>query len=192
MREAVKEAYKAAEKLEVPVGAVVVEGDQVIARGHNLRERLGDPTAHAEILALREAALRLGSWRLNGCTLYVTMEPCPMCAGAAIQARLDRIVFGAYDPKAGAAGSCVDLLGETCFNHQVEVTGGVLEEKCVQIVQNFFKSCALGNCLMTQKSRRVKQGAIPALMGSKKGCAVYLPLTGVTGNHYIIDAMMRI
>src|SRR5690554_2988425 len=99
MREAVKEAYKAAEKLEVPVGAVVVEGDQVIARGHNLRERLGDPTAHAEILALREAALRLGSWRLNGCTLYVTMEPCPMCAGAAIQGRLDRIVFGAFDPK---------------------------------------------------------------------------------------------
>ncbi|MDR9756554.1 MAG: tRNA adenosine(34) deaminase TadA [Thermacetogeniaceae bacterium] len=144
MREAIKEAYKAAAKLEVPVGAVVVEGDQVIARGHNLRERLGDPTAHAEMLALREAAFRLGSWRLNGCTLYVTMEPCPMCAGAAIQGRLDRIVFGAYDPKAGAAGSCVDLLGESCFNHQVEVTGGVLEEKCAQIVQNFFKRLRSG------------------------------------------------
>lgn len=161
MREAVKEAYKAAEKLEVPVGAVVVEGDQVIARGHNLRERLGDPTAHAEILALREAALRLGSWRLNGCTLYVTMEPCPMCAGAAIQGRLDRIVFGAFDPKAGAAGSCVDLLGETCFNHQVEVTGGVFEEKCVQIVKNFFSKLRSGELSGGTKVEESEEGCYP-------------------------------
>ncbi len=139
MKEAVKEAYKAAAKLEVPVGAVVVAGDEVIARAHNLRERLSDPTAHAEMLALREAALRLNTWRLNDCTLYVTMEPCPMCAGAAIQGRVGRIVYGAPDPKAGAAGSCVDLLGKTCFNHRVEVTGGVLEEKCAHAVQEFFR-----------------------------------------------------
>ena len=144
MKEAIKEAYKAAAKLEVPVGAVVVAGDEVIARGHNLRERLGDPTAHAEILALREAALRLESWRLNECTLYVTMEPCPMCAGAAIQGRVGRIVYGAADPKAGAAGSCVDLLSETCFNHQVQVTGGILEEKCAYVVQEFFRRLRSG------------------------------------------------
>jgi tRNA(adenine34) deaminase len=144
MREAIHEAYKAADKGEVPVGAVIVADDQVIARGHNLRERLADPTAHAEILALREAALVLGSWRLNDCTLYVTMEPCPMCAGAAIQGRIKKIVYGAADPKAGAAGSCVDLLGETCFNHSVEVVGGVLEEKCAQIVQGFFRRLRAG------------------------------------------------
>lgn len=144
MREALKEAYKAADKGEVPVGAVIVADDQVIAHGHNLRERLADPTAHAEILALREAALVLGSWRLNDCTLYVTMEPCPMCAGAAIQGRVKKIVYGAADPKAGAAGSCVDLLGETCFNHRVEVVGGVLEEKCVQVVQSFFRRLRAG------------------------------------------------
>lgn len=144
MRDAIKEAYKAAGKLEVPVGAVVVAGDEVIARGHNLRERLSDPTAHAEILALREAALRLGSWRLNECTLYVTMEPCPMCAGAAIQGRVGRIVYGAADPKAGAAGSCVDLLSETCFNHQVEVTGGIMEEKCAYVVREFFRRLRSG------------------------------------------------
>jgi tRNA(adenine34) deaminase len=144
MKEAIKEAYKAAAKLEVPVGAVVVAVDEVIARGHNLRERLGDPTAHAEILALREAALRLESWRLNECTLYVTMEPCPMCAGAAIQGRVGRIVYGAADPKAGAAGSCVDLLSETCFNHQVEVSGGIMEEKCAYVVQEFFRRLRSG------------------------------------------------
>jgi tRNA(adenine34) deaminase len=144
MKEALKEAYKAAAKLEAPVGAVVTLGDQVIARGHNLRERLGDPTAHAEIIAMREAALRLESWRLNECTLYVTMEPCPMCAGAAIQGRVGRIVYGADDPKAGAAGSCVDLLGETCFNTQVQVTGGILKEKCAYVVQEFFRRLRSG------------------------------------------------
>ena len=105
MREALKEARRAADKGEVPVGAVIVCGGRIIGRGHNLRERLGDPTAHAEMLAIREAALVQGGWRLNGCTLYVTMEPCPMCAGAAILARLQRLVYGAPDPKAGAAGS---------------------------------------------------------------------------------------
>jgi tRNA(adenine34) deaminase len=139
MREALKEAHRAADKGEVPVGAVIVHDGQIIGRGHNLRERLGDPTAHAEMLAIREASLELGGWRLNGCTLYVTMEPCPMCAGAAIQARLERLVYGAPDPKAGAAGSCLDMLSLTCFNHQVTVLGGVCAEACAGIVQHFFR-----------------------------------------------------
>ncbi len=139
MREALKEARRAADKGEVPVGAVIVRDGQVIGRGHNLRERLGDPTAHAELLAIREAVLVAGDWRLCGCTLYVTMEPCPMCAGAAIQARLQRLVFGAPDPKAGAAGSCIDLLAMTCFNHRVEVMGGICAEACAGIVQAFFR-----------------------------------------------------
>ncbi|MDH7577648.1 MAG: tRNA adenosine(34) deaminase TadA [Bacillota bacterium] len=139
MREALKEARRAAAKREVPVGAVIVKEGRVIARGHNLRERLGDPTAHAEMLAMREAALVVGGWRLNDCTLYVTMEPCPMCAGAAVQARLDRIVYGARDPKGGAAGSCVDLLAQECFNHRVEVTGGVCEEACARLLKEFFQ-----------------------------------------------------
>ena len=139
MREALKEARRAADKGEVPVGAVIVLDGQVIGRGHNLRERLGDPTAHAEMLAIREASLEQGGWRLNGCTLYVTMEPCPMCAGAAILARLQRLVYGAPDPKAGAAGSCLDLLSLSCFNHQVTVLGGVCAEACAGIVQRFFR-----------------------------------------------------
>ncbi|NPV29372.1 MAG: nucleoside deaminase [Firmicutes bacterium] len=139
MKEALREARRAAAKGEVPVGAVVVKEGKIIGRGHNLRERLGDPTAHAELLALREAAQVAGGWRLNECTLYVTMEPCPMCAGAAIQARLKRLVYGARDPKGGAAGSCVDLLGQDCFNHRVEVAGGVCEEACARILREFFQ-----------------------------------------------------
>jgi tRNA(adenine34) deaminase len=145
MKEAVKEAYRAAEKGEVPVGAVIVSDGAVVARGHNLRELLQDPTAHAEMLAMREAALRLGSWRLENCTLYVTMEPCPMCAGAALQARLTRLVYGAPDPKAGAAGSCTDLLSLSCFNHRVEVTGSVLADKCAHVVQDFFRKLRGGS-----------------------------------------------
>lgn len=139
MKEALKEARRAAAKGEVPVGAVIVRDGQIIGRGHNLRERLGDPTAHAELLAIREAALVVGGWRLNDCTMYVTMEPCPMCAGAAILARLQRLVYGAPDPKAGACGSCLDLLSLTCFNHRVAVEGGVCAGACAGIVQNFFR-----------------------------------------------------
>jgi tRNA(adenine34) deaminase len=139
MKLALDEAYQAANKGEVPVGAVIVHEGRVIARGHNLRERLNDPTAHAEMLAMRDAALILGSWRLCDCTLYVTMEPCPMCAGAAIQGRVARIVYGAADPKAGAAGSCVELLGLGIFNHRIEITGGVLAERCARVVQDFFR-----------------------------------------------------
>jgi tRNA(adenine34) deaminase len=139
MREALKEAQRAADKGEVPVGAVIVSKGKIIARGHNLRERLGDPTAHAEMLAIREAALVQGGWRLNDCVLYVTMEPCSMCAGAAILARLQRLVYGVPDPKAGAAGSCLDLLSLSCFNHQVPVTGGVCAEASAKLIQHFFR-----------------------------------------------------
>jgi tRNA(adenine34) deaminase len=138
---ALDEARGAAAHGEVPVGAVVVHDGEVIARAHNLREGLQDPSAHAELLALREAARTLGRWRLTGCTLYVTLEPCAMCAGALVLARIDRLVYGCDDPKAGACGSVVDLVREPRFNHRPEVVGGVLSEACGQILTEFFSSC---------------------------------------------------
>ncbi len=162
MQDALKEAWRAAGKGEVPVGAVIVKDGRVIARGHNLRERLGDPTAHAEMLAMRDAALVVGGWRLNGCTLYVTMEPCPMCAGAAIQGRLDRIVYGAPDPKAGAAGSCVDILSLDCFNHKVAVTGGVLSEKCAFVVREFFRKLRAGEPEQNRGPGKLPEGGCHA------------------------------
>jgi tRNA(adenine34) deaminase len=138
MREALVEACGAAALGEVPIGAVVARCGRVIARSLNRREMDRDPTAHAEILVLREAARHLGGWRLSGCTLYVTLEPCPMCAGAVLQARVDRVVFGAADPKAGAAGSVVDLLRGMRFPHRVEVTGGVCEDACAEVLRRFF------------------------------------------------------
>ncbi|MEW6572331.1 MAG: tRNA adenosine(34) deaminase TadA [Bacillota bacterium] len=139
MREALGEAEKAYALGEVPVGAVVVMDGEIVSRAHNLRESLKDATAHAEIIALREAARKLGDWRLENAVVYATMEPCPMCAGAMVQFRVKKVVYGAADPKAGAAGSVVDLLREKRFNHQVEVGAGVLEEECREIVQRFFK-----------------------------------------------------
>lgn len=139
MREALIEARKAAALGEAPIGAVVVRDGAVVARGHNYRELGHDPTAHAEIIAIRQAATALGGWRLVGCTLYVTLEPCSMCAGAMVQARLPRLVFGALDAKAGAAGSVVELLQEPRFNHQVEVIGGVLAEESGQLLKEFFR-----------------------------------------------------
>jgi tRNA(adenine34) deaminase len=136
---AIEEARIAAGEGEVPVGAVLVISGEVIVRTHNLREALSDPTAHAEILALREASQRLLRWRLNDATLYVTMEPCAMCAGAAILARTARIVYGCRDPKAGACGSVFDIARESKLNHHVEVTGGILKEACQEIVQKFFE-----------------------------------------------------
>lgn len=139
MKEALKEAWLAASRDEVPVGAVVVCSEEVIARGFNLREHLSDPTAHAEMIALRQAAVARGDWRLNDCDLYVTMEPCPMCAGALIQARIRRLIYGAPDPKAGAVQSCLQMLDMDCFNHKVEVTAGVCREESVRLLQDFFK-----------------------------------------------------
>jgi tRNA(adenine34) deaminase len=136
---ALEEARAAAEGGDVPVGAVVARGDEVLGRGGNARERAQDPTAHAEILALRLASTALGSWHLEGCTLYVTLEPCAMCAGALVLARVDRLVFGAPDPKAGFAGSLGDLVRDPRLNHIVEVTGGVLEVECAEVLRVFFR-----------------------------------------------------
>lgn len=135
---ALEEANAAAAKGEVPVGAVVVRGGEVLARAHNLRETTDDPTAHAEVLAVREAAAKLGSWRLDGCTLYVTLEPCFMCAGALVNARLPRLVFGAPDPKAGAVGSLADVARDARLNHRIEVRSGVLGDACGAVLKTFF------------------------------------------------------
>ncbi len=140
MREALKEAKAAYQKGEVPIGAVIVRDGQVIARGHNLREELSDPTAHAEIVAMREAGKALVGWRLPGTTLYVTIEPCPMCAGALVQARVARVVYGAADIKAGAVHSLYNITEDDRLNHQLEVTGGVLEEEAAGLMRDFFRS----------------------------------------------------
>ena len=138
MRLALEEARAAASGGDVPVGAVVARGDEVVARAGNAREREQDPTAHAEILALRQAARAVGSWHLEGCTLYVTLEPCAMCAGALVLARIDRLVLGAADPKAGFAGSLGDIVRDGRLNHEVEVTVGVLAEECGEVLRAFF------------------------------------------------------
>jgi tRNA(adenine34) deaminase len=140
IRIALAEAAEAGALGDVPIGAVVVREGRIIARGRNRREADRDPTAHAELLALREAARHVGGWRLSGCTLYVTLEPCPMCAGALIQARVDRLVYGAPDPKAGAAGGVVDLLRDVRFNHAVAVTGGVCGGECGDLLRRFFSA----------------------------------------------------
>lgn len=139
MSAALAQARLAAEHGDVPVGAVVARDGKIIARGRNRREERGDPTAHAEIEALKMAAKKLGGWYLHDCTLYVTLEPCPMCAGAAMQARLDGIVFGAYDPKAGCCGSILNLPEDARFPHRMKVTGGLLEEECASVLKEFFK-----------------------------------------------------
>jgi tRNA(adenine34) deaminase len=139
MRRALREAQKAESQREVPVGAVVVQGGKVIARGHNRPLALSDPSAHAEILALRRAAKKLGNYRLKGCDLYVTIEPCAMCAGAIIQARLRRLVYGAPDPKAGACGSALAVLNHPNVNHRVEVASGVLGDECAAVLREFFR-----------------------------------------------------
>ena len=140
MEEAIKEAKKAFEKDEPPVGAVIVKDGDIIARGHNLRESLQDPTAHAEMLAIRAAAARLGRWRLSDCVIYVTLEPCIMCAGAMVLARLERLVYGAHDPKAGAVGSLMNLVSDQRLNHQIEVTSGVLAAESGALLREFFSS----------------------------------------------------
>jgi tRNA(adenine34) deaminase len=140
MLAALAEARLAAEVGEVPVGAVVVTGGEIVARGHNRSETDNDPSAHAEIVALREAARNRGNYRLTDATLYVTLEPCAMCMGALVQARIGRLVFGAYDPKAGAAGSAIDLSDSPSFNHRFEINGGVLAEECGAVLKAFFKS----------------------------------------------------
>ena len=139
MQEALAEAYLALAQGEVPIGAVVVLDGKIIGRGHNLRETRNDPTAHAEILAIQEAAKYSKRWRLTNATLYVTLEPCPMCAGAIVNARLQRLVFGAYDPKAGAVTSLMNLVQDKRLNHFVEVYDGICQRECTELLQGFFQ-----------------------------------------------------
>lgn len=139
MREALEEARIAFEEDEVPIGAVIVKDGIIISRAHNMREQWKDPTAHAEIIAIREASNILGGWRLIGCELYVTIEPCAMCAGAMVLSRIKRVIFGARDPKAGALGSIMDVIGNPLLNHRVEVASGVLEQECSGIIKEYFR-----------------------------------------------------
>jgi len=139
MEMALVEAARAAEEEEVPVGAVIVDWRQgIIAQAHNQREMLADPTAHAEMLAITQAAQALGTWRLDDCTLYVTLEPCPMCAGAIVLARLPMVVFGCTDPKAGACGTLFQIVNDSRLNHRAQIIGGVMAEDCAAVLSNFF------------------------------------------------------
>jgi tRNA(adenine34) deaminase len=144
MREALKEAGVSAQLGEVPVGAVIVRDNTIIGRGHNLRESLQDPTAHAEILAIREAAEFQNAWRLENSLMYVTIEPCPMCAGAIVLARIPVLVFGAGDPRAGACGSIMNIVQDSRLNHWVEIISGVLEEECSDLIRDFFQQLRKG------------------------------------------------
>ena len=139
MAEALREAELAASEGEIPVGCVIVRVGQLVARGHNLREQTGDPTAHAEVVAIRRAAQALGCWKLSGCTMYVTLEPCPMCAGAIAQARISRLIYGASDPAYGCAGSVYRIPEDPAFNHFCICDGGVREADCRALLENFFK-----------------------------------------------------
>lgn len=138
MRRALDQARRAFEAEEVPVGAIVVQGERVIGEGFNQREMLSDPTAHAEMIAITQAAQTLGSWRLTDCRLYVTLEPCPMCAGAIVQSRIPVVIYGASDPKAGACHSLYTITDDARLNHQSTVIGGVLQDDCKSILQEFF------------------------------------------------------
>ena len=140
MRAAIGQARKAGAIGEVPIGCVIVYEDKIIARGYNRRTIDKNVLSHAEIIAIKKACKKMGDWRLEGCTMYVTLEPCPMCAGAIVQARIPKVVIGCMNPKAGCAGSVLDLLHEDGFNHQVEMENGVLEEECSRLMKDFFKA----------------------------------------------------
>lgn len=140
MKEAIKEGRKAAKKMEVPIGAIIVHEGQIIGRGYNQRNTKKSTLAHAELIAIEKASKVMGDWRLEGCTMYVTVEPCPMCAGAIVQARLDEVVIGTMNPKAGCAGSIYNLLEGSRFNHQVKVITGVCQEACASMMSEFFKN----------------------------------------------------
>ncbi len=138
MKKAIDQAFIAQEKGDVPIGCIITHNDRIIAKAYNQREELNDPTAHAEMIALTQASYALKNWRLHGCTIYVTLEPCPMCAGALVLSRIHRAVFGCKDPKTGAAGSIYNILQDKRLNHQVEITKGVLETDCSILLKNFF------------------------------------------------------
>lgn len=139
MKEALKQAKKAYQLEEVPIGCVIVQDGKIIARAYNKRNRKKHPLAHAEIMAIHKAAKVVGDWRLEDCTMYITLEPCQMCAGAIVQARIPKVVIGTMNPKAGCAGSVLNLLQVQAFNHQVELVRGVMEEECMEMMQSFFR-----------------------------------------------------
>lgn len=151
MQEALKEAKKAYEKGEIPVGAVIVRNGEIIGRGHNLNESTNDPTSHAEMMAIREAAKTTGSWRLLETEMYVTTEPCPMCAGAIVLARIAKLHIGAMDPKSGACGSLMNIVGDERLNHRVEISTGLMEEESSKMLKDFFRE-------LRDKKSAVKQG----------------------------------
>ena len=158
MRAAIKQAQKAYEKNEVPIGCVIVHDGKIIARGYNRRNTDKSTLAHAEITAIRKAAKKLGDWRLEECTLYVTLEPCPMCAGAIVQARITECVIGCMNPKAGCAGSVTNLLEMDGFNHKVIVRRGILEEECSNMLKTFFRELRVRDA---ERKRILRQGAAP-------------------------------
>lgn len=153
MREAIKEARKAELKDEVPIGAVLVKDGKILARGHNIREIRQNSLAHAEILAIHKGCRKLKTWRLEDCTLYVTLEPCPMCAGAILQSRIERVVYGASDPKGGSVGTCFNLYDIQGFNHYPAVEGELLEDECAQLLRDFFKKKRKDKKLAKQASK---------------------------------------
>ena len=160
MRAAIKQAQKAYEKSEVPIGCVIVHDGKIIARGYNRRNTDKSTLAHAEITAIRKAAKKLGDWRLEDCTLYVTLEPCPMCAGAIVQARITECVIGCMNPKAGCAGSVTNLLEMDGFNHKVIVRRGILEEECSNMLKTFFRELRVRDA---ERKRILRQGAAPSV-----------------------------
>ena len=156
MKEAIRQAKKAYALREVPIGCVIVYEGKIIARGYNRRNTDKNTTSHAEINAIRKASKKLGDWRLEGCTLYVTLEPCQMCAGAIVQARIDKVVIGSMNPKAGCAGSVLNLLEMDGFNHKVEVERGVLEEECSTMLSGFFKEIRMEKAKAKAKSKELE------------------------------------
>jgi len=145
MQAAIREALTAEENGDVPIGCVIVHKGGIIAKAHNQREQLTDPTAHAEMIAITQAASQLQSWRLHGCTIYVTLEPCPICAGALVLGRIDRLVYGCRDPKTGACGSLYNIVQDQRLNHRIEITAGVLEQDCSAMLSDFFARRRLEN-----------------------------------------------
>ena len=160
MREAIRQARKAGALMEVPIGCVIVYEGKIIARGYNRRNTDKNTISHAELNAIRKASKKLGDWRLEGCTMYITLEPCQMCAGAIVQARVSRVVIGSMNPKAGCAGSILNLLEMEQFNHQVEVTRGVLQEECSQMLSGFFKELREIKKRQKRVLKEEKQGSI--------------------------------
>lgn len=160
MKEAIKEAKKAAKIGEVPIGCVIVYQDKIIGRGHNKRNTKKTTLAHAELLAIQKASKAMGDWRLEDCTMYVTLEPCQMCAGAIVQARMKEVIVGAMNKKAGCAGSILNILQMEEFNHQVELTTGVMEEECKKILQDFFVELREKNRMEKEKKKQIVEESI--------------------------------